>query len=66
MSAGSLFWLILYGVATLTFFSVASVITFFGIQDLRSLLSKANRGDLKKKNDDSSNSDRADSRREMQ
>ena len=52
MSATSLFWLILYGIATLTFFSVASAITFFGIRDLRTLLSKANRKDVEKKDGD--------------
>lgn len=55
MSATSVFWLVLYGIATLTFFSVASVITFYGIKDLRSLLSKANRRDIEKKDDGNSN-----------
>ncbi len=38
--------MILYGVSTFAFFLVALAITVFGVQDLRSLLSKAGkRGD---------------------
>lgn len=52
MSPGSLFWMILYGISTLTFFAVALMITIYGIQDLRSLLSKANKKSNGRKNDD--------------
>lgn len=45
MPAISIIWTVLYGIATLTFFSVAAVIMVVGIQDLRSLLSKSNRKD---------------------
>jgi hypothetical protein len=51
MSEGSLIWIILYGISTLTFFSVAAGITVYGIQDLRSLLSKANKRVVEVKND---------------
>ncbi len=43
MSTSSLFWLILYGISAILFFSVASAITFFGIRDMRDLLSKSNK-----------------------
>lgn len=49
-----MFWLVLYTVATLTFFAVASAITFFGIKDLRTLLTKTNRKDIEKKDNGSS------------
>lgn len=43
--------MVLYAISTLTFFSVALVITIYGIQDLRSLLSKANKRNDGGKND---------------
>ena len=49
MSATDLFWLILYGISTFLFFAVAAAITFYGIQDMRDLLSKSNRKDNKEK-----------------
>jgi hypothetical protein len=51
MSEGTLIWIILYGISTLAFFSVAAGITVYGIQDLRSLLSKANKRIAEGKND---------------
>ncbi len=48
--------MVMYGVATLTFFSVAAVITVVGIQDLKSLLSRANRKGSRRENDTKKNS----------
>ncbi len=51
MSTVNVFWLILFCVATLVFFSVAGTLIFFGFGDLKSLLSKPDKEDLGKKND---------------
>jgi hypothetical protein len=56
MSAINIFWLTLYGISTLLFFSVASFITYFGIQDMKDLLSKSNKRDNKGKSQPNSNS----------
>jgi hypothetical protein len=51
MSEASIVWIIMYGISTLAFFAVAAGITFYGIQDLRSLLSKANKKVVERKNE---------------
>lgn len=51
MSTGSVVWIVLYGIATLMFFAVAAGITVFGIQDLRSLLSRSEKKNREGKND---------------
>ncbi|MCX6135099.1 MAG: hypothetical protein NTU47_14900 [Ignavibacteriales bacterium] len=38
MTAGALFWLILFGIAALVFFGIAVVVTIRGVGDLRHLL----------------------------
>jgi hypothetical protein len=40
MTAGALFWLIVFGVSAILFFAVALVVTFRGLGDLRELLGK--------------------------
>ncbi|MBF8295045.1 MAG: hypothetical protein HW389_1590 [Bacteroidetes bacterium] len=41
MTAGALFWLILFGIAALVFFGIALVVTIRGVGDLRDLLSSS-------------------------
>jgi|GEM_PF-1450207 hypothetical protein len=48
MTTWALVWLLIYGLATLVFFSVAFVITFYGFRDLRDLLNKSHRKDKNK------------------
>jgi hypothetical protein len=43
MTAGALFWLILFGIAALVFFGIALVVTIRGVADLRDLLGSAKR-----------------------
>ncbi|MDP2887052.1 MAG: hypothetical protein Q8P51_18760 [Ignavibacteria bacterium] len=43
MTAGALFWLILFGIAALVFFGIALVVTIRGVGDLRDLLSSSER-----------------------
>lgn len=43
MTTGTLIWLIIYTVASFTFFSAAIVITFFGVRDLKDLITGAKR-----------------------
>jgi hypothetical protein len=38
MTAGALFWLLLFGIAALVFFGIAVVVTIRGVGDLRDLL----------------------------
>jgi len=38
MTAGALFWLILFGIAALVFFGIALLVTIRGLSDLRDLL----------------------------
>lgn len=38
MTAGALFWLLLFGIAALVFFGIAAVVTIRGVGDLRDLL----------------------------
>lgn len=38
MTAGALFWLILFGIAALMFFGIALVVTIRGVGDMRKLL----------------------------
>jgi hypothetical protein len=38
MSTLAIAWLVLFGVASLLFFSLAALITVFGVRDLRDLL----------------------------
>ena len=38
MTAGALFWIILFGIAALVFFGIALVVTIRGVSDLRDLL----------------------------
>lgn len=54
MSTAALIWLTIYGVATLMFFSVASVITFYGLKDLKDLLNLSRRKANKNKSSSSS------------
>ncbi len=43
MTPWTLFWCIIYGIATMLFFVTAAVITVIGARDLKDLLSKSNR-----------------------
>jgi hypothetical protein len=38
MTAGALFWFLLFGIAALVFFGIAVVVTIRGVGDLRDLL----------------------------
>lgn len=43
MTAGALFWFILFGIAALVFFGIALVVTIRGVSDLRDLLGSSER-----------------------
>ncbi len=43
MTPWTLFWCIIYGIATMLFFVTAAVITVIGARDLKDLLSRSNR-----------------------
>ncbi|HEX9005928.1 MAG TPA: hypothetical protein VF889_01445 [Bacteroidota bacterium] len=43
MTAWTLFWCIIYGIATVLFFVTAAVITVVGARDLKDLLSRSDR-----------------------
>jgi hypothetical protein len=43
MTAGVLFWLILFGIAAIMFFGIALVISIRGVSDLRDLLGSSTR-----------------------
>jgi hypothetical protein len=45
MNNGTLFWMIIFGVAALFFFGVAAVVTVKGFGDLKDLLHLTHRGD---------------------
>lgn len=45
MTAGALFWLLLFGIAALVFFGIALVITIRGVSDLRDLLDSSRHGE---------------------
>jgi hypothetical protein len=47
MSSGALFWIIVFIISTLLFFVVAVFVTFFGMGDLKDLLSRSEKHEKK-------------------
>lgn len=43
MTGGSIFWLLLFGMAALVFFGIALVVTIRGMSDVRDLLRSSER-----------------------
>ncbi|HEY9166556.1 MAG TPA: hypothetical protein VIS48_10385 [Candidatus Kryptonia bacterium] len=50
-----LFWLILFCISTVVLFSIAGIITVFGIKDMKSLLSRSDKKEKGKANSGNGN-----------
>jgi hypothetical protein len=47
MSSGALFWIITFIISTIAFFIIAAFVTYFGMGDLKDLLSKSEKHEKK-------------------